>query len=214
MKLSGVVFLGGLLLAGCAERDNPNDPANRPLQQPPVDTFRFEPDPSRVGNKVVWPERSGFRDSKYYGDIQIAFSYLTPGDTLWIRTGQYYIKGQLTMPEVSGELFPVVVRSFGGPAVIHYLGDNRQEVCLPLERGFVKLVGLTFQNCGIAIMASNVKGPIELDSIVFDRNYGALHLLNVEGRATLRHVVLENNVDQPPFTFKGVAELDTAGWLL
>lgn len=210
MTRQGIVVSVALLLAGCAQRDNPFDPVNLPLQRQGTDTA-FVPIP-HLFNLVLLPESSG-RNSPYYGNIQSALTDVRAGDTLWIRGGEKYYStfGTLNLKYGGSDLLPVVIRSFGGQALIRAdtIHGEKSSSCLWIQQPFVKVVGLTFMNCGTGIFASSLDGPLTLDSVRIEFTEIALDFQRVSGVLKLHHVQLNSNVADPPFLFSRIDILDT-----
>lgn len=216
MRLELVLGVAALLLVGCAQRDNPYDPANKnDPERPPPPPVEFHPLPG-PDNIVIWPDSAGSRGNptQYVGGLQTGFGQARGGDTVWIHGEEYEIKGQLTLYQYASELMPIVIRSFGGPAIIQYVGTSSlDEVCLPIDQGYVKIVGVTFRNCRKAIFASNFSGWLVLDSVTFDRNYAALDIQQVRGKVSLSNIVLQGNTDSPPYFFAKIDSLDTTAFV-
>lgn len=201
-----------LLLVGCVERDNPFDPVNRQVTYRAKDTF-FLPIP-RLYNLVVFPESAGAnRSGPYFGNIQAALAQVRAGDTLWIHGGEkfYPVYGGLTMRYGGSDLMPIVVRSFGGAAMIRFDTTVGTKVgnCLGITQPYVKIVGFIFMNCQTGIVASSLNGPITLDSIQIQNSQVALDIQQVKGLVKLHHVTMTSNVAAPPYIFAENDSIDT-----
>ncbi len=211
MRYKGILLGVAFLLGGCAERDNPFDPANRTIVYPNPDTT-WVPIPS-LHNKVFLPDSVRGRDSPYIGNLQTAFAELREGDTLWIQGGDkiHDLGGRLTVRFGGSALMPSVVRTFGGRANLRGLTKKGlpPEVCMDFGGSYVTIVGLTFMNCQTAIQAWGVTGPLTLDSIEIQNCNKAFDSLEVKGRVKLHHITMTNITDSIPFSFKAVDTLDT-----
>lgn len=110
---------------------------------------------------------------------------------------------------------PMVVRSFGGPALIRFdtipgsKAGTKVETCLGISQPFVKIVGLVFMNCRTGIVARYLQGPITLDSVQIQNSELALDLEGVTGRVKLHHITMTNNVQTPPYLFTKNDSIDT-----
>ena len=213
MILRRILVGAALLLVGCAERDNPFDPVNRPLVRQPVDTVRY-PVPG-LFNRVLLPESLDrlCTGDCYYANPHTALSDMSSGDTLWIPGGNRYfaIDRSLTLRVGGTARNPVVIRSFGGQATIRLvpLNGNAATFCLEITQPFVRIEGITFINCETSIFAADIAGPLSLDSVKFVNSLIALDLQRIRGRAKLHHVEMTGTVQYPPFLFTKLDSLDT-----
>lgn len=214
MILRRILVGAALLLVGCAERDNPFDPVNRPLVRQPVDTS-WAPVP-RDRNLVLLPESSSRLDKErysYYSNIQSALSYTYEGDTLWIRGGREYpISGKLRFSNGGSAGKPIVIRSYGGTATFYNPPDKYGQhitQCMEIQGSFVQIVGLRFLNCETGIFAQSLQGPLTLDSVGVENTTIALDLQKIKGRLKLHHIRLLENTEEPPFLLGGSDSLDT-----
>jgi hypothetical protein len=208
------VFVGvALLLVGCAERDNPYDPVNRPLERQAVDT-NWVPKPHDSVKVVLRDSATRSGQNGYTGNIQEAFTTVHSGDTLWIQGGNRYYpiyEKPLTLSNGGSERFPLVVRSFGGTAIFRLLPVDGKEgsSCLLITQPYVKLIGIAFVNCQTAIFAQGRGGPIILDSVFIEKSKIALDFKLWAGTVKLHHVQLTGTVEDPPFYLPKADSLDT-----
>ena len=209
-----MVVVAALLLVGCAQRDNPYDPVNNPLERQPLDTT-WVPKPHNSVKVVLRDSVTRSGQNGYTGNIQEAFAYARSGDTIWIQGGSRYypIYATLTIRDGGSERFPLVVHSFGGQVLVRLLplpdGGDLPTTCLQITQPYVKLVGVTFINCETAIFAQGRGGPIILDSVQLEKSRIALDFKLWAGRLQLHHVSLTGTVDDPPFYLPKADSLDT-----
>ena len=194
----------------CAERDNPNDPANRENGRI-VDTGAKPPVPSDVV-RVVLRDSSGYRGSAFYGNIGSALGDLNPGDTLWVEGNKTYaISDRLRISHGGARLLPVVIRSFGGIARI--LARGAVSNCLFIDTGGVEvhISGFAFVgSTGPAIFANGGNGNIWIDSCRIDTSFTAIELRNLTGKLHIHDVTMTADSMAPPFSFQNIGLLDTA----
>ncbi|HXP90826.1 MAG TPA: hypothetical protein VN931_07865 [Fibrobacteria bacterium] len=206
MKTWGLLLVA--CLWGCAERDNPYDPAN--LVSRAVDTAAKLPVPGE-GIRVVLPDSAG-RASAYYGNIQSALADLNPGDTLWVQGGITYPTMGLNLSHGGARLLPVVIRSFGGEARI--LARSTVPNCLIISQGWAKITGFAFVGAtGPAVRTvgdSTITGDVWIDSSRIDSSYTALDLRNLAGTAHLLDLSMTADSLVPPVYFQNVSALDTS----
>jgi hypothetical protein len=207
-----MVVVAALLLVGCAQRDNPFDPANHPLERQVVDTA-WVPKPHDSVKVVLRDSATRSEKNGYTGNLPEAIKSVVSGDTLWIQGGSkpYLIYGVLVIRDGGSERFPLVVHSFGGQVLIRLLptGGNLPTTCLQITQPYVKLVGVTFINCQTAIFAQGSGGPIILDSVQIQNSLVALDFNFWGGRLQLHHVNLTGTVQDPPFYLPKADSLDT-----
>jgi len=208
MKRWGVLLM--LCFWACAQRDNPNDPANRENGRI-VDTGPKPPVPSEVV-RVVLKDSSGFRGSAYYGTIGAALPDLNPGDTLWVQGNKTYAISELLRVSHGGaRLLPVVIRSFGGVARI--LARGAVTNCLFIDTGGVDvhISGFAFVGAtGPAILANGGTGNIWIDSCRIDTSYTAIEMRNLAGSVHIRDVTMTADLLDPPVSLLNIGFLDTA----
>jgi len=199
-----------LLLAGCAERDNPWDPANRPATENPTPQVPVLPKPGPT-SKVVLPDSSSRDPSNpYFANLQSAVASLEPGDTLWIQGKRDYTLSDGLQMAFGGSYYKwIVIRSFGGEA---RLLDGRPGSISALMTltgpGWVELRGLAFVRCkGAGFRANGLQGPLRIDSCRFDTNgtYG-IETRGLRDSFTLRHVRLVRNVGKPQLNSETVLD--------
>lgn len=216
MIFRGILVGAALLLVGCAERDNPFDPVNRPLVRQVSDTS-WVPVP-RLFSRVLLPESANRVSSgyTYYANPHTALSEMVAGDTLWIPGGDRYfaIDRSMTLRARGSERFPVVVRSYGGQATFRLVPRSNAPVsfCLEITQPYVRIEGVTFINCETSIFAADLDGPLTLDSVKFVNSLIALDLQRVTGRVKLHHVEMTGTVQDPPFLFTKLDSLDTVAF--
>ncbi|MEK7391315.1 MAG: hypothetical protein AAB214_02010 [Fibrobacterota bacterium] len=216
MRYKGFLLGVAFLLGGCAERDNPFDPANRTIVYPNLDTS-WVPVPS-LHSKVFLPDSVKDRDPKFIGNLQRAFAEFREGDTLWIQGGDkiHDIAGVLNVRFGGSALMPSVIRTFGGRVKLRGLTSQGlpPDVCMTFGGTYVTVVGLTFMNCQTAIQALSRTGPLTFDSIEIQNCNKAFYLSDVNGRVKLHHITMTNIVDSLPFVFNKVDTLDTLDFKL
>ncbi len=211
-----------LALEGCAERDNPYDPANGYLARAPEDTVRKdttppEPRPSRT-SRVVDPD-SVCRTCDFYATLETALSEAQPGDTVWIQGGRtYQVQDLLNISKGGTLLRPFVIRSFGGQARFVPARAGVQNL-LRIGQAHVHIRGVAIVGAeGDGVLVNNVSGPVRIDSSRIDScglsGFGAAVRAGPAGvRLSLHDVQLRHNATSPALQLSPGVELDTSGVL-
>lgn len=155
-----------LALGGCAERDNPYDPANGFLHVAPAPE-PLEPRPSST-SLIVDPD-SVCRTCDFYGTLETALAEAQPGDTVWIQGGRTYAVQDLLNVSKGGTLYqPFVIRSFGGEARFVPARRGIQNL-LRVSQPYVAITGLAIVHAeGDGVLVNNVAGWVRIDSSRID----------------------------------------------
>lgn len=166
------LVLSALILgiSGCAERDNPFDPANRPAN--PWEEFVPTPAPGHLVFDPSVPAEPPYR----YQDLHAAFSAVKPGDTLWIRGPRdYALEKSIRLEGYRGNSdLPIVVRPYGG--AVRFSKHTQQDYSPLLEihgeAANISFEHLTFgpssKGDGVAIYGPTQ--PVWFRHCVFEKN--------------------------------------------
>jgi hypothetical protein len=207
------LVLGALIvLGGCAERDNPWDPANRMASG---ETLPALPLPGPA-SKVVLPDSSNRDpDNPYFANIQSALRAVEPGDTVWIQGGDYLLTNGLEMVQGGSAFRWVVVRNFGGEVrLVDARPGTISSLLTVTGPGYVQIQGLAFVLCKTAgFRANGLQGPLRIDSCRFDSNgtYG-IEMQGMRSDVVLRNLRLKANGFKPPISVGSPVDSQDVRW--
>lgn len=208
-RRSLLAILPLLALGGCAERDNPFDPANR--QGGPIDPPAI-PEPKPTATALVVDPDSACRGCPFYGNVDAALANSHAGDTVWVQGGRTYEVDLLNLSKGGTFARPFLFRSFGGEA--RFVPSRRGvQNLLRISQPHVVIKGLAFVGAdGDGVIVNNVVGPVTLDSSRIDScgesGIGAALRAGNGVRLRLHHLRLTHNATSPALTLEAGAVVE------
>jgi hypothetical protein len=198
-----------LALGGCAERDNPFDPANRQSVGP---TPVVVPEPRPTTTALVVDPDSACRGCPFYGNIDAALANSHAGDTVWIQGGRTYEVDLMNLSKGGTFARPFLFRSFGGEARFVPSRKGIQNL-LRISQPYVVIRGLAFVGAdGDGVIVNNVVGPVTIDSSRIDScgesGMGAALRAGNGVRLRLHHLRLTHNATTPALTLEAGATVE------